>query len=513
MPLDHVRDSDVSRDLNSNVGSLVELKPPETRLDKLHRELSLLGEAAYGGFTDRARQSLSDVPGLAVQQGTAFTIGSVLGFLSKCKGRGAVIAGGVGAGMTAAFIWDIARPERWQNLSTAIISTWQSDANYERDLAALKPQVGGFLFDTVLSTIGGTFGARFGARMRETRSVDNSIGAQILVDMPPVRRMITPEVNKGTINEASLKSVVSTTTGESQTRGTTSNSTVTRPKNAFELREEGLPSDRNSDRFQSMIGRQLGIDLAQLQAGKIAILHPRFTRPEKQLAGRFNRSDIGLWGSAEQGVGVVEYMSIPSKRGYLSSAPSVVRITKRTGEHTPSGHADKAGSGVFVSAEGKVATNAHVIDGATSLKVETYDGRSYSARVLDRDDFTDLAILQLVGVEKGKTFPTPEFAELTEAMSGARVAAVGHHGGLKGVIASPGQFKEKKSWTDTALYALDSIVPGASGSPVFDLRGRLVGLVASTYHYLPGKVTGPSVEQISIMLGHISSRGSRRLAS
>jgi len=278
-----------------------------------------------------------------------------------------------------------------------------------------------------------------------------------------------------------------------------------RPKGPFHFDVAGLPANRNSADFQLQVSSQLGLDPLKLNSGRVAILHPRISQGSLDFLTKNTSRDLGAWGSSEQGVGVVEYHSLPSTRGYLKPSEAVVRITKTFDANAPISQADRASSGVVVTADGKIATNEHVVRNAAKLAVETHDGKTYLAQVVNVDAGNDLAILQLSDVPKGMKFTVPSFADSQSLMQGSRVAAFGHHGGLKGMIASPGQFSGATTWAKNR-YAIDGVFPGASGSPIFDNQGQLVGLVAKVLPNVPERVTGPSSDLIKRALMQLGVR-------
>lgn len=137
------------------------------------------------------------------------------------------------------------------------------------------------------------------------------------------------------------------------------------------------------------------------------------------------------------------------------------------------------GSGFFISADGYVVTNNHVIDGADEISVGLADGRSLSAEVVGTDVPTDLALLRVT--EDGAPF---EFVELDRDLDirvGDWVVAVGNPFGLGGtatagiVSASGRQMGPQQAYTD--FLQIDApINRGNSGGPTFDLNGNVVGV-------------------------------------
>src|SRR5690606_13873784 len=92
-----------------------------------------------------------------------------------------------------------------------------------------------------------------------------------------------------------------------------------------------------------------------------------------------------------------------------------------------------AGSGFFISADGLVVTNNHVIDGATEVSVALSDGRELQADVLGRDASTDLAVLK-VRTPGGKraAYPFVRFEDRVAPRVGDWVIAIGNPFGLGG---------------------------------------------------------------------------------
>ncbi len=137
------------------------------------------------------------------------------------------------------------------------------------------------------------------------------------------------------------------------------------------------------------------------------------------------------------------------------------------------------GSGFFISADGLLVTNNHVIAGADSIRVSLSDGRSFDAEVVGRDELTDLALLR---VEPGsRPFQHVELARELEVRVGDWVVAVGNPFGLggtatAGIVSAIGrEMSPAQAYID--FLQIDApINRGNSGGPAFDLNGRVVGV-------------------------------------
>lgn len=138
------------------------------------------------------------------------------------------------------------------------------------------------------------------------------------------------------------------------------------------------------------------------------------------------------------------------------------------------------GSGFVVEASGLVVTNHHVIADARSVQVRLSDGRSFPAKVVGSDPATDLAILQLEGAEG---LPTVVLGDSGTLEVGDWVVAMGNpmgldHSATVGIISGKGRGSlglYRDSYIDFLQTDAD-IAPGSSGGPLFDLRGRVVGI-------------------------------------
>ncbi len=134
------------------------------------------------------------------------------------------------------------------------------------------------------------------------------------------------------------------------------------------------------------------------------------------------------------------------------------------------------GSGFFISADGFVVTNNHVIDKATTVEVIMDDGKVYTAKVIGRDQRTDLALLKI----DGRTdFPWVKLAT-AQPRVGDWVLAVGNPFGLggtvtAGIVSARGRDIGAGPYDD--FLQIDAAVNrGNSGGPTFNLAGEVIGV-------------------------------------
>jgi len=137
------------------------------------------------------------------------------------------------------------------------------------------------------------------------------------------------------------------------------------------------------------------------------------------------------------------------------------------------------GSGFFISSDGYVLTNNHVIEGARSITVITRDGKRYTAKVVGSDQLSDLAVLK-VDVSGAKFL---SFRSTDTVKVGEFVVAIGNPLGLShsvtfGVLSA----KERSIQEPNGALIVDmlqtdaAINPGNSGGPLLDLSGKVVGI-------------------------------------
>jgi Do/DeqQ family serine protease len=135
------------------------------------------------------------------------------------------------------------------------------------------------------------------------------------------------------------------------------------------------------------------------------------------------------------------------------------------------------GSGVIVdAAQGYVLTNNHVIDNAETIEVTTKDNRHFSARLVGRDEDTDIAVLK---IDAGNLKAVP-LGDSDRLQVGDFVVAIGNPFGLgqtvtSGIVSALGRSLGIEGYEDF-IQTDASINPGNSGGPLVDLRGRLVGI-------------------------------------
>ena len=135
------------------------------------------------------------------------------------------------------------------------------------------------------------------------------------------------------------------------------------------------------------------------------------------------------------------------------------------------------GSGFIIDKKGIVVTNNHVIQGAEDIIVSVNGSAEYKAKVIGKDPYMDLAVLQIESDEK---FQPVSFGDSDKARVGDWVIAIGNPFGFGGTVTS-GIISSRNR--DIGLTRYDdfiqtdaSINVGNSGGPLFDLNGNVIGI-------------------------------------
>jgi S1-C subfamily serine protease len=182
---------------------------------------------------------------------------------------------------------------------------------------------------------------------------------------------------------------------------------------------------------------------------------------------------------------------------YRARATGVVTIIALFGPHTQNGSGDAAqGSGFVVSRQGYILTNSHVIttagegapgetpEAASSVFVEFRDGDRVPARIIGWDVYDDVGLLKVDPKEHGLG-PVP-LGDSSTVVVGEPVAAIGSPFGNEnslsvGVVSATERSIESLTSSYDLVDAIQTDAPinrGNSGGPMFDARGRVIGINA-----------------------------------
>ena len=205
-------------------------------------------------------------------------------------------------------------------------------------------------------------------------------------------------------------------------------------------------------------------------------------------------------------------------------------------QHPPTGQ----GSGVIVDPEGYIVTNAHVLLGASRIRVRLSDGRSLPATIVGTDRATDMAVLRI----SAGSLIAAEWGDSDELEVGALVWAIGSPLGLEQSVTFGILSGKHRSFNSEPINGMLNVTgttgsspyhdflqtdaavnPGNSGGPLVDSRGKVIGIntaiVGDTYQgislAIPSSIARPVYERIvrdgrvtARLAGSLSSRCHRR---
>jgi serine protease Do len=177
----------------------------------------------------------------------------------------------------------------------------------------------------------------------------------------------------------------------------------------------------------------------------------------------------------------------------VSQAVVIVR-TKRV-ELAPSASeplavVDGLGSGVLVSADGKVLTAAHVVETADVASVEFSDGQQITAHVIGSDVRSDVALLQLTQMPKGVAPAIIGDSDKVEV--GDQIFVIGAPFGIgqtltAGHLSGRHRLNTNQNATGAEFLQTDAAInTGNSGGPMFDMEGNVIGIVSTIMSHSGG---------------------------
>jgi len=148
-----------------------------------------------------------------------------------------------------------------------------------------------------------------------------------------------------------------------------------------------------------------------------------------------------------------------------------------------------SGSGFFISADGYIVTNNHVVENAESIKVVLKDETELEAEVVGRDEATDLAVIKVKN--RRGPFPYVNFENAGKPRVGDWVITVGNPFGLGGTATAGIVSAYGRDIGETFVDYIQIDAPinrGNSGGPTFDVYGRVIGVNTAIFSPSGGSV-------------------------
>jgi len=148
------------------------------------------------------------------------------------------------------------------------------------------------------------------------------------------------------------------------------------------------------------------------------------------------------------------------------------------------------GSGILISKDGEVLTNYHVVRNAETIKVKLADQTEYEARLIGKDDRTDLALVKIR--RSGGNMPFARLGSSSQLEVGDWVMAIGNPFGLEhtvtaGIVSAKGRVIGAGPY-DNFIQTDASINPGNSGGPLINALGEVVGVNSAIFSQGGGNI-------------------------
>jgi len=195
--------------------------------------------------------------------------------------------------------------------------------------------------------------------------------------------------------------------------------------------------------------------------------------------------------------------------------PSVVDIRIYSSYDTI--RASGEGSGIIMSEDGYIITNAHVVSKAAAVNVTLDNGESLPAEIIGYDTKTDLAVIKIAATD----LPVPEFGNSDMLRVGERVITIGNPGGsilagsvAQGIVSGINRTLSDDNYATTYIQTDAAINPGNSGGALVNAYGQVVGICAakvvkvdyeSIAFAIPINEAQPVINDL-IRYGHVTGR-------
>ncbi|MDD3428386.1 MAG: trypsin-like peptidase domain-containing protein [Oscillospiraceae bacterium] len=177
------------------------------------------------------------------------------------------------------------------------------------------------------------------------------------------------------------------------------------------------------------------------------------------------------------------------------------------------------GSGIVISQDGYIVTNAHVILGYTAISVELTNGDSYMATIVGTDPRTDVGVLKI----NAQGLTVPQYGSSDDVRVGESVLAIGNPGALSGTVTRgiiSGLNREMQVQIDGSVYTMSllqtdaAINPGNSGGALVNRFGQVIAInsskiISEAYEgvgfAIPMNIAQPVIDNI-INYGYVKDR-------
>ena len=176
----------------------------------------------------------------------------------------------------------------------------------------------------------------------------------------------------------------------------------------------------------------------------------------------------------------------------IDSVVAIKSVQQSNGYYVGSG----TGTGIIMSEDGYIITNAHVIEDAGKVTVTTSDGTDYEATVIGSDSKVDIAVIKI----EATGLQAATFGDSNELVHGEPAIVIGNPLGMdfagtvtEGIISSTSREVSVGNYIMKLVQTNAAINPGNSGGPLINSRGQVVGIVSS-------KIASEEVEGIGFAI-------------
>ena len=193
------------------------------------------------------------------------------------------------------------------------------------------------------------------------------------------------------------------------------------------------------------------------------------------VCGKTDGNALGHTTGGEKCARCGETLKTAAELIYEKCAPAVAYITVYNGKNEKIG----SGSGFFITADGHFVTCYHVIDGASSAKIQTNDEKTYNVvGVYDYSEENDWAVLKV----DGNSFPHLAVGSPSTYSSGSDVYAIGSPLGLSDTISAGIISNLNRPYDGTTyIQTTASISKGSSGGALINKNGQAIGITAGSF--------------------------------
>jgi S1-C subfamily serine protease len=199
-------------------------------------------------------------------------------------------------------------------------------------------------------------------------------------------------------------------------------------------------------------------------------------------------------------------------------SPAVIQIRTQKSKQQPRtqgrpAYPQGSGSGFFISHDGYIVTNSHVIQGAGKIKAVLHDGRQLTARIIGDDPATDLAVLKI----ESSNLPTIAFGSSEKLQPGQIAVAIGNPYGFQtsvtaGVVSALGRTLRTNNsrLIDDIIQTDAALNPGNSGGPLVNSFGQVIGVNTAVIRQAQGLCFAVASDLAQYIVGKLIADGKVR---